>query len=104
VSPSPNPDDAHAAVGIPPYVWEYIGWAIKGLITFCFGWVIVLYRDVQSIKTWRARIDVAASFRDQQRGELLEIVKEVLHDIKAMQKDHGERIAALEGRNEGEDR
>lgn len=101
MSPTPT-EETHAAIQLPADVWEFIGWAIKGLITFCLGWIVVLYRDVQGLKTWKARIDVTASFRDQQRGEILDIVKEVRDDIKAIAKDHGERIATLEGINEGE--
>lgn len=103
MSPSLNPDDAHAAVGVPPYVWEYVGWAVKAVLVFCFGWIIALYNDVKGLKKWQCGINAAAEFRDQQRAEILGIVKEVRDDVKHIRENHGERIAHLEGRNEGED-
>ena len=103
MSPTPT-EETHAAIQLPTDVWEFIGWAIKGVITICFGWVAVLIKDVRSLKTWRSTQSVLAEVRDQQRTEILEIVKEVRDDIKRIAEDHGERIATLEGINEGKDR
>lgn len=99
MSPAPT-EETHAAIQLPTDVWEFIGWAIKGVITVCFGWVAVLIKDVRSLKTWRSTQSALAEVRDQQRTEILEIVKEIRGDLKEIREEHGERIATLEGINE----
>jgi hypothetical protein len=99
MSPAPT-EEANTAIQIPAGAWEYLGWAVKGFITVALGWVVVLWNDVQGIKRWRAGVEAQASMRDQQRGEILEIVKEIRDDVK----DQGQRIAHLEGFHESETR
>lgn len=103
---TPSPDETQAAMSLPhDAAYDWLTWAARGMLIFVLGFVLKLYRDVQSLMTTRSQAEALAPIRDAQRIEILEVVKEIRDGLKA----HGdslqqtrEEVAFLRGENHGE--
>ena len=101
MSPVPNPDEAHTAINIPAgATYDWLTWITRGLLAFAAGLAAKLWKDVSGLKHWRTEQTALYSQRDEERREILSTVKRIEEKLSPM----GERVAFLEGRNEGETR
>ncbi len=107
---TPSADEAQAALSIPhDAAYDWFTWASRGALIFVLGFVLKLYRDVQSLLTTRAQAEALAPIRDAQRQEILELVRGIKSDLVEEIKDHrdelrslGQRVAHIEGERNGE--
>lgn len=101
MSPAPNPDDAHTAISISnEAAYDWATWFIRGVLAFVAALAVKLWRDVMGLKTWKAEQIALYSMRDKERGEILATVRRIEEKLDPM----GQRVAHLEGINEGEQR
>ena len=84
--------------------YDWLTWAARGMLIFVLGFVLKLYRDIQSLMTTRAQAEVLAPVRDAQRVEILELVRGIKTDLTDEIKLHrneidqlGKQVAYIEG-------
>lgn len=98
---NPTPDETHAAIQIPHgATYDWLTWITRGLLAFAAGMAAKLWKDVSALKHWRTEQTALYNKRDEERGQILATVLRIEEKLMTQ----GERVAFLEGRNEGETR
>ena len=84
--------------------YDWLTWAARGMLIFVLGFVLKLYRDIQSLMTTRAQAEALAPIRDAQRQEILDLVRGIKTDLTDEIKLHrneidrlGKQVAYIEG-------